>query len=461
MKRREFITQSLRQGLSISSLSYLGACSHFGFSGGQKKLSLTLPEQTTGRFSHRFLIEMAKQYGTPLYLYDADHITKQFQKFKNGVQDQTVKTEICYAIKANNNINIIKLLGDMGAGAECISINEVRMAIESKISPRKIIYTSNSKSLAQLKYALSKGVIINLDSMGDLDNLIAVVEQEKKRARISFRINPDITSKTHKYIATGHKFSKFGILVHNQEYLQAFKIAKEHPLLEIEGIHSHIGSQILETNPFIQNARLVSSVAVNLYKELGVKLKFINLGGGLGIPYRDGERELPPGLIGREMHRIIKEQFKDHYQWPELWLEPGRYFVGASGFLLSTVNSVKLTDHKNFINVNTGFNHLVRPTMYQAYHRARVLAGNGKPNKFDIAGNICETGDILGKSRILPTPKNGDIMAFLDAGAYGYSMSSEYNSFFLPPELLIRGESIKVIRKRSNYRDLLRNQAPV
>jgi diaminopimelate decarboxylase len=458
MQRRDFLEYSIKTSLSLSSIGYLGSqltgCSQLGTNDYQ---SIKHYSQT-GRFSHEFLNNMAKKYGTPLYIYDADLITKQYQEFQNGFKKHYPKLKVHYAVKANSNLNIIKHLGQLGSGAECISMNEVKMAIKMGVKPRDVIFTSNSKTLEELKYSVQKNILINLDSLGDLDNLAKVVKNLNKKARVSFRINPDVDSKTHRFISTGHKFSKFGILIENDEYLKAYEIAHKNPLIEVQGIHSHIGSQILELNPFIQNARLVCSMAQRLYQKLGIKLQFINLGGGLGIPYHDGQKGLTPELVAKEVASIINTSFAGLYEKPTLWLEPGRYFVGASGFLLSSVNSVKYTSYKNFINIDTGFNHLVRPTLYQAYHRVRVLNKNNNYQKFEIAGNICETGDIMGSKRILPTPNRGDIVAFLDAGAYGFSMSSEYNSFHLPAEVLIKGNKDYLVRKRSNLKDLLRNQ---
>ena len=203
---------------------------------------------------------------------------------------------------------------------------------------------------------------------------------------------------------------------------------------------------------------LVSLAAKRLHDELGIKLEFIDLGGGLGIPYRDGVTPLTPTEVADHVAPLLEERFKDLGFLPTLVLEPGRFFVGDAGFLITRVNSVKHTPYKNFINVDTGFNHLVRPLLYDAHHRVRVLNGTGEIEVFDVAGNICETGDVLAHDRALPTPEVGDYLVFLDAGAYGFSMASEYNSFLLPAEILVRGDTEQVIRRRESFDDLLRNQ---
>jgi len=416
------------------------------------------PPTETGRFSHDQLIGYAKQYGTPLYVYDGDLITKKYKMFREAYEAAYPKVKVFYAIKANTNLSIVALLKKSGAYAECISMGEMQLAHRLGFKGDDVLFTASSKSPTELEYAVKHEAVINLDSMGDLDNLIAITDKMGKKARISFRINPDVDPHTHRHISTGHKFSKFGILFENDEIIRAYRRAKEHSLLEIWGIHSHIGSQITDTEPFERNVKLVTEAVRRLKRDLGIELKFINLGGGLGIPYRDGEKALHPSVVANKVASLLKAEFKDMGYMPELWLEPGRYFVGDAGFLVARVNSVKHTPYKHFINVDTGFNHLVRPILYEAHHRVRVLNGTGKMETFDVAGNICETGDILAHDRRLPTPKVGQYVAFMDAGAYGFSMASEYNMFLLPAEILVRGDKAQVIRKREEFENLLRNQ---
>lgn len=416
-----------------------------------------LPTQT-GRFSHDQLIGYAEKYGTPLYVYDGDLIPKKFKMFRDAYQAVYPKVKIYYAVKANTNMSIVALLKKAGASAECISMGEMMLAHRLGFKGQDVLFTASSKSPEELTYAVKHDALINLDSLGDLENLIEVTEKMQRKARISFRINPDVDPKTHRHISTGHKFSKFGILFENDEIINAYRRAKESKWLEIWGIHSHIGSQITDTEPFERNVKLVTEAVRRLKRELGIELKFINLGGGLGIPYRDGEEALHPSVVAEKTAELLKAEFAEIGYLPELWFEPGRYFVGDSGFLVARVNSVKHTPYKHFINVDTGFNHLVRPILYEAYHRVRVLNGKGPIETFDIAGNICETGDILAHDRVLPTPEKGQYVVFMDAGAYGFSMASEYNMFLLPAEILVRGDKVEVIRKRENFENLLRNQ---
>ncbi|MDJ0838165.1 MAG: diaminopimelate decarboxylase [Acidobacteriota bacterium] len=412
----------------------------------------------TGRFSHEQLIGYAQEYGTPLYVYDGDRIKEKFHKFSKAFKDAYGNTKIYYALKANTNLSIVALLKKEGASAECISMGEIYLARKLGWKGEDILFTSSSKSPVEMEYAVNHDVVINLDSMGDLENLIATVEKLKKKARVSFRLNTDVDPKTHKHISTSHKTTKFGILFENDQIMEGYKRAYDHPLLEVWGIHSHIGSQIMDDSPFVRNVKLVTTAVKRLKQELGIELKFMDLGGGLGIPYRDGQEPLEPEVVANKMAKLVKQELKDLGYMPALWMEPGRYFVGDAGFLVARVNSVKDTPYKHFINVDTGFNHLVRPILYEAYHRVRVLGRKGEREKFDVAGNICETGDILAYDRMLPRPSVGDYVAFMDAGAYGFTMASEYNMFTLPAEIMVRGDKVDVIRKRPDIEDLFRNQ---
>ena len=413
---------------------------------------------TTGRFSHDQLIGYAQTYGTPLFVYDGDRIAAKYHKFHDAFANAYGDVKIHYALKANTNISIAALLKKEGAAAECISMGEIYLARKLGWKGTDILFTSSSKSPQELTYAVENDVIINLDSIGDLENLIATVEKLNRKARVSFRLNTDVDPQTHKHISTSHKATKFGILFENDQIMTGYKRAHEHPLIEVWGIHSHIGSQILDDGPFVRNVALVSTAVKRLKHELGIELKFMNLGGGLGIPYQDGQTPLEPEVVADKIAELLKKELADLGYKPELWMEPGRYFVGDAGFLLARVNSVKDTPYKHFINVDTGFNHLVRPILYEAYHRIRVLGRTENIESFDVAGNICETGDILGTDRHLPRPRVGDYVAILDAGAYGFSMASEYNMFPLPAEILVRGDSAQVIRKRQDLEDFFRHQ---
>ncbi len=452
--RREFFQVSTIGGLALSLPLNLKA-------GGpkNKKEKLDPYFSSVGRFSHSFLRKIANKYGSPTYIYDWDLIKTRYLEFSDGFKKHYPKVKVHYAYKANTNLNIVSYLTSLGAGAECISIGEMSFALKAGQTGKNIIFTSNSKSEEELGFAIKNNILINIDSLSGLENLEKVLKKVKSKSRVCFRINPDVeTSSTHKHISTGHKFTKFGLMYLNGDIYKAAKRAIENNLISFEGIHSHIGSQILESKPFEKNANILCSIALEIKRKFGHEISFINMGGGLGIPYRDNQARFSPERLASIVCPIIKKSFSKFKNLPEVWLEPGRYLVAEAGVLLSRVNSVKMTDITNFINVDTGFNHLARPIMYEAYHRVRILNGKSKTKKFQVAGNICETGDMLTKDRLLPKPEVGDILALLDSGAYGFTMASEYNSFYLPAEVAIKGKSDYLIRKREDFDDLLRNQ---
>lgn len=459
MDRRDFF----KLGVSTSILSALPLAGKRAFASDEPAIEYEVSDYFTslGPFATKELLDLVKKYGSPLYVYDQQTIENKYKEFENAFKQNYPTVKIHYAFKANTNVKMLQIMRGLGAEAECISEAEMRLGEFSGYKTENMLFTSSSKSEQELIFAVKNGVLINLDSIPDLMNLIAVVDKMKKKARVSFRINPDVHPNTHKNISTGHKLTKFGILQHDDELIHVYKTAHEHPWIDVLGVHSHIGSQILEVKPFLQNVEIIANVAAKVKQHLGFELKIINLGGGLGIPYKDGQQALTPDELAKTICPVLKEKFKDFKRMPELHLEPGRYFVAQSGVLLTRVNSVKLNPLRNFVNVDTGFNHLARPLLYQAHHRVRVL-GKDVDNKqamiFQVAGNICETGDILAYERKLPLPEVGDILAFLDTGAYGFSMSSEYNSFSLPAEILKTKNKLLLIRRRGKFSDLLRAQ---
>lgn len=415
-------------------------------------------QSSTGRFSHDQLTKWIMQYGSPLYVYDGDLVAEKFAKFHGAYSKVFSNTKVLYALKANTNMALISILKQAGAGAECISGGEIQTALRLGFKGEDMLFTSSAKTAEELELAIKHGVIVNLDSLGDLSSTAKVAKRLGVKARISFRINPDVDPHTHRHISTGHKFSKFGILLENDEIIKAYASAKADPWLEVWGLHSHIGSQITEWEPFRDNARVLAHFIERLKRELAIELKFVDLGGGLGIPYHDGQPAIEPATVAQKVAEVLNAEFEKIGYAPAIWLEPGRYLVGDSGILLATVISVKDTPYTDFVNVDTGFNHLVRPILYDAYHRIRVLNRNEEIRLFDVAGNICETGDVLGHGRLLPTPRTGDIIAILDAGAYGYSMASMYNSFAMPAEILVRGDKVEVVRDRMTLDQLLNGQ---
>jgi diaminopimelate decarboxylase len=401
---------------------------------------------------------LAKEHGTPLYIYDKASILGQFRSLKAAFAPRFAKLKIYYAVKANTNAAILGMLRAEGAGAEVVSIGEIVTAERVGVPGREILFTSSSKSPAEIAKAIEDDVVLNIDSLDELAQVSARAMELKKTVRISFRINPGVDPHTIHQINTGISESKFGLHLEDGIAFSAYERAKKLPGLAITGVHCHIGSQITETSGYELTARKMLAFVKELKDKLGIQLEFIDLGGGIGIPYHDGETVMSPEDLAKALKPIWDEGVKALGYEPALWLEPGRFFVAPSGFLLARVNSVKTTPVKTFVNIDAGFNTLMRPAMYQAYHRARVIGRTGDVLKLDVAGDVCETGDILAADRMLPKPQAGDYVVILDAGAYGFSMASEYNARPLPAEVLVDGDTAVLIRKRGVFDDLFRGQ---
>jgi diaminopimelate decarboxylase len=403
---------------------------------------------------------LAREFGTPLYVYDKATIVGQYRSLRDAFQPRFPNLKVFYAIKANTNLAIVALLRGEGAGAEVVSGGEILTARRAGVPGPDIIFTSSSKSPAEIELALETGVVLNVDSLDELEQVERAAAKAGKTARLSFRINPGVDPHTIHQINTGIAESKFGLHLEGGIAFSAYERAAKLPHVRVVGAHCHIGSQITETSGYELTARKMLAFLKELKDRLGAQVEFLDLGGGLGIPYRDGETVMGPEDLARALEPIWDEGVRALGYEPALWLEPGRFFVAQSGFLLARVNSVKTTPLRTFVNVDAGFNTLVRPAMYGAYHRVRVVGTSAEPVRLDVAGDVCETGDILAADRLLPRPAAGDLVVILDAGAYGFSMASEYNAKPLPAEVLVDGDTVRVIRKRGTFEDLWRNQTP-
>ena len=404
--------------------------------------------------------KLAKTYGTPLYIYDEGHIRGQAAALKAAFGPRFPKLRILYALKANTNPAIIGVLKSEGLGAEVVSLGEVETALRVGYKGSEIMFTSSSKGPRELQRSIALGTVLNVDSLDELGQVQAEARRQRKQARISFRINPGVDPHTIHQINTGIAESKFGLHLQGGIAFKAYERAKAMPEIRIEGVHCHIGSQITETEGYILAARKMMGFVAELKQKLGIQLGFVDLGGGLGIPYKDGQVVMSPEELAKAIEPEWKAGVAAAGYEPTLWLEPGRFFVGGSGTLLVRVNTVKETPLKTFVNVDAGFNTLMRPAMYQAYHRVRVVGRRSDPVTVDIAGDVCETGDILAEGRSLPRAQAGDLLTILDAGAYGFSMASEYNARPLPAEILVKGDAVRVIRKRGQFDALFRGVAP-
>ena len=405
------------------------------------------------------LLRAAEKYGTPVYVYDENTIRKNFREFLLAFRSRYQKTKIFYSYKANTNLAILHILKQEGAKADVVSGGELKAALRIGLKGEEIIFTNNAKTMDELTMAIDYDVIINIDSIDELYKVYEISKSKGKITPISIRVNPSIDAKTHPKISTGMKESKFGIHIDDNSALKAYRLARDLENINVLGVHMHIGSQITEKSPFIHATERLMEFVKILKDKLNVSLKFVDIGGGLGIKYRN-ERILTPNELADAVLPIIKKWNKDIGYEPEIWVEPGRYIVGNAGILLCEVQSVKETPYRRFINLNCGFNTLIRPVMYGSYHRIENITKTeiNKEVDYDIVGNICESGDIFAKKRKLPKTDAGDIIAIYDVGAYGFSMSSQYNSRPRPAEVLLWEDSAELIRERENYDDLFRYQ---
>ncbi len=397
-------------------------------------------------------VELIEQYGSPLYVTNEERLRANFRRYSDAFPN----ADLYYAAKANANFTILKIMADEGAGADVFSDGELYMALLAGIPKEKVLFNGNSKSDSELLMAVKTGVRVSLDSLDELRTLSAIAKNEGAVVDISFRVNPDVSPDTHPKISTGLRTSKFG--VPHDEVVRAYKEALDLPGVNPVGIHCHIGSQILDITPFAEAMTKMMDL-VEQVSRLGAELEFVDVGSGLGIPYEKGIDVPTPQDLADLILPIFNERCKAEGISPKLILEPGRYVAADSTVLLTTVNTMK-DAAKKFVGVDAGFNLMIRPAMYDSYQHVVVANKAAAPVKdiYSIAGPICETGDILAHDRELPEIEKGDIIAVLDAGAYGFSMSSQYNGRVRCAEVLVNDGDVDVIRKRETYDDLLANQ---
>jgi diaminopimelate decarboxylase len=421
---------------------------------------MNLPESLSIRNGHLFIgdadtVELARKFGTPLYVTNETHVISNYRRYEAALKKYTGNVRLLYAAKANENPVLIQTLAREGAGADIFSLGEMRAALEGGMPAEKLLFNGSSKTESELRAAVEAGVRISVDSVDELHQLDAITKELKKTAKIGFRVNPEINVPTHPKIATGIKNSKFGIPA--EMILDAYREALACEYIVPVGMHCHIGSQILDVEPFRIACGVIMGVAKEITK-LGVKLEFVDFGGGLGIPYQrsDNPDKAPtPEEYAAAVMPVFVDACKEAGISPAFWVEPGRWMVGESTILLTKVNSVKKV-HKTFINVDAGFNLLIRPAMYDAWHEVLIANKADAPaaETATVTGPICETGDILASDRNLPKAVAGDIIAVLDAGAYGFSMSSQYNSRPRCAEVLVNGSKAELMRRAETYEDM-------
>ncbi|MGP4671856.1 diaminopimelate decarboxylase [Agrobacterium salinitolerans] len=393
--------------------------------------------------------EIAKAVGTPFYVYSTATLERHYKVFAGAFAD--VDAMVCYAMKANSNQAVLKTLAKLGAGIDVVSGGELRRALAAGVPASRIMFSGVGKTVAEMDYALEAGIYcFNIESEPELEVLNLRAVKAGKRAHVSFRINPDVDARTHAKISTGKKENKFGISYERARAVYAH--AATLPGIEVTGIDMHIGSQITELQPFEDAFRLLRELVEALRGD-GHTISHVDIGGGLGIPYRDDNN--PPPLPDAYAH-IVKNELKSLNC--KIVTEPGRLIVGNAGILVTEVIYVKDGGDKTFVIVDGAMNDLIRPTLYEAYHGIRPVvqpAENTPRIKADIVGPVCETGDYLALDREMAAPQPGDLIAVSSAGAYGAVQAGTYNSRLLVPEVLVKDDKFHVIRPRGTYEELI------
>ncbi len=398
---------------------------------------------TMESISNQQLLQAAQQFGTPLYVYHAEKITEQYQKLKSAFHKPN--TRFFYACKALTNIHILKHLKSIGCNIDCSSINEVKLALYAGFESKNILYTSNGIHFSEIEEAISLGVNITIDS---ISNLKKFAEKYENNYPVSIRIRPDIMGGGNINISTGHENSKFGIPVTRLQDI--LNIMHEHPL-NVAGLHIHTGSDIEDIKVFIDGIEVLFEILHHF-----PTLKFIDLGSGFKVKYKEGDKATDIELLAKEIY----EDFENHpsANGLEIWFEPGKFLVSECGYLLTTVNVMKENNESKFIGVDTGFNHLIRPMFYNSYHRMKNLSNiDGTSDTYTIVGNLCET-DTFATHREIESTNENDVLCFYNAGAYGFEMSSNFNSRFKPAEVMFKNNEFSLIRRRDVFEDLLKNQ---
>jgi diaminopimelate decarboxylase len=401
--------------------------------------------------------ELAKKYDTPLYVISEKRIRDNYNRINNALIKNYKHLRIYYAAKANTNLSVLRIMQSEGAYLDTVSPGEVFMGLSSGFSPDRILFTGTSVRNDELKMLADAYITLNVDSQSELERLLKITVPPI----ISIRVNPEIGAGHHNHCITAGSESKFGLW--EEDAVKAYSTAKK-ARVERFGIHMHIGSGILNIEPFILAVEKLLNIAKRVHDELSIEFEFIDIGGGFGIPYKPEENDLDLAEFSTKVVAQFKKKVKEYgLGKPFLCIEPGRYIVSDASILLTNVNTIKVTPSHRYVGVDAGFNTLLRPTMYGSYHSILVTNKLGKAEKetYDVVGPICESGDILAKERALPVIEEGDLLAVLNAGAYGFSMSSQYNSRPRPAEVMIRQGKPMIVREREQLADLTIKQRMV
>ena len=421
----------------------------------KRKLPEPLEDRKGNLFFEGFSVkELAEKYDTPLYVLSEKRIRDNYNRLHNALIRNYKYVRIYYAAKANSNLTVLKILHSEGAYLDAVSPGEVFMGLTSGYAPDRILFTGTSVRNDELKFLSDANVTINIDSQSELDRLLKIAVPPV----LSIRVNPEIGAGHHSHCITAGPESKFGLW--EEDALKAYATAKK-ARVERFGIHMHIGSGILDVEPYVLAVEKLLSIAKRVHDEVGVEFEFIDIGGGLGVPYKPEDQELDLAAFSTKIVAPFKAKIKEYgLGKPFLYMEPGRYLVCDASILLTSVNTVKQTPSKKFVGVDAGFNTLVRPTMYGSYHPILVANKLEAADKetYDVVGPICESGDVLAKDRALPLVEEGDLLAVLNAGAYGFSMSSQYNARPRAAEVMIRQGKAVLVREREQLNGLISSQ---
>jgi len=393
--------------------------------------------------------EIAQKTGTPFYLYSHATLRHHFLVFQKAFEG--IPHLICFSVKANSNIAVLRLFGNLGGGLDIVSGGELFRGLKAGIPPERIVFSGVGKRRDEIVYALKSGILMfNVESHQELELIDRCAARLNKKAPISLRVNPDVDPGTHPYISTGLKTNKFGLS--EAEAIEAYRWAGGRPHLDVIGISCHIGSQLTEVDPFLDALRHVKGL-IAVLNASGISVTYLDLGGGLGITY---DQESPP--LPSEYGKAILETLGDSAF--TLILEPGRVIVGNAGILVTRVLYTKKSEGKDFVIVDSAMNDLVRPSLYGAYHAIEpVIKDRSGTLRADIVGPICESGDFLARDREIPEVQPGDLLAIMSAGAYGFTMSSNYNSRPRIPEVMVKGNQFYIIRRRESHQDLIAGES--
>ncbi len=391
---------------------------------------------------------VAKKVGTPFYLYSYNTIADHFTKLQKAFAP--VKPIVCFAMKANGNLAIIKSLINLGAGIDIVSVGELKKALIAGADPKKIVFASVGKTEEEIAFAIKTGILLfNVESEPELVEINRVAKKMKKTVQAALRINPDVPAPTHEYITTGSLKKKFGIDLRTTKAI--FKSQKKYPNVKVNGVHIHIGSQITEGAPFVGALKKVVAFIDELRAE-GVNIEYLDIGGGLGITYKDENPQTAADYAAKILPILQKTGLK-------IIMEPGRFIVGNAGIFVSKVLYIKDNGVKKFVIVDGGMNDLIRPMLYDAYHEiVPVKQRKAAKLKVDVVGPICESGDFFAHDRMIPKVEKDELLAIMSAGAYGYVMASNYNVRGRVPEVMVKGNKFEVVRERETFKDLMRGE---